>query len=133
MIGIPGLFITRHPYPEYHTSDDTPEIIKEESIKAVQKWIKNVIDIYENDFVPVRNFKAPLFRTKYQAQTPVKGINLQLDYLIYNINGKKWLSEIIDACELNWLYCSELISKLEKDGLITRKNGTVRKRKTKGT
>ncbi len=131
LIGIPGLFITRHPYPEYHSSDDTPEIIKEESITRIQKVVENIIMIYEQDFIPVRKFKAPLFRTKYQVETPVKGINLQLDYLIYNIDGKRWLSEIIDLCQLNWIFCYELIIKLEQDGKLSRVNYSQRgKQKT---
>jgi aminopeptidase-like protein len=120
MIAIPGLMISRYPYPEYHTSADTPEIIKEESIIATQKFIENMITIYEQDFIPVRKFKAPLFRTKYKAETPVKSINLQLDYLIYNINGKQWLSEIIDNLQLTWKFSYELLLKLEKDELISR-------------
>lgn len=130
-IGIPGLFITRYPYPEYHSSDDTPDIIKEESIIAVQKWIENVITVYEQDFIPKRKFKAPLFRTKYQAQTPIKGINLQLDYFIYNINGERWLSEIIDMCELNWKFSYDLIQKLLKDNLIENNGYNKKNRKTK--
>jgi aminopeptidase-like protein len=121
MIGIPGLFITRYPYPEYHSSDDTPAIIKEESITRIQKVIQNIIEIYEKDYIPVRKFKAPLFRSKYKAQTPVKGINLQLDYLIYYIDGKKWLSEIVDVCQLNWRFSNDLLEKLIKDGLIEKK------------
>ena len=128
-IGIPGILYTRHPYPEYHSSDDTPDIIKEDKIIAVQKWIENTIDIYEKDFIPVRKFKAPLFRTKYQAQTPVKSINLQLDYLIYNIDGKKWLSEILDLCEMNWTFNYELLTKLEQDGIIVRANNSTGKLK----
>jgi aminopeptidase-like protein len=122
LIGIPGLMITRHPYPEYHSSDDTPEIIKEDSIVKIQKVIENVIDIYEKDFIPVRKFKAPLFRSKYNAQTPIKSINLQLDYLIYNIDGKRYASEIIDLCELSWKFNYDLLIKLETDELIGRVN-----------
>jgi len=120
-IGIPGLLLTRFPYPEYHTADDTPEIIKEDKIKTIQKYIENIIDIYEHDYIPKRKFKAPLFRSKYGTQTPVKSINMQLDYLIYNIDGEKWLSEIIDSCELNWQFSYDLLEKLHKDNLIEKK------------
>ena len=103
-IGIPGLLLTRHPYPEYHTSDDTPDIIKVKKLKYVQDVIMDIIKTYEMDYIPVRNFKGPLMRSKYQAQTPVKKINAQLDYLIYNINGKLWLSEIVGDLGLNYGY-----------------------------
>jgi aminopeptidase-like protein len=125
-IGIPGILFTRYPYKEYHTSADTIDIISEEKIKMTQKFIENVIDIYENDFIPFRNFKGPLMRSKYNVQTPVKGINLQLDYFIYNIDGKKYLSEITDLCEMNWKFSLDLIKKLEKDGFISGINNSKR-------
>jgi aminopeptidase-like protein len=119
-IGIPGLMLTRYPYPEYHTSADTPKIIKEDKIKGIQQIIKNIIEIYEKDYIPVRNFKAPLFRSKYNVQTPVHNLNLAMDYLIYGIDGR-YLSEIVDGCEMNWKFSYDLFEKLVKDKLITKK------------
>jgi aminopeptidase-like protein len=117
-IGIPGLLITRHPYDQYHTSEDTIDIISEEKIKLTQNLIENIIRIYEEDFIPVRKFKAPLFRSKYKVQTPVKDINLTLDYFIYNINGERWLSEITDLSRMNWRFATDLINKLKEDELV---------------
>jgi aminopeptidase-like protein len=121
-IGIPGLMYTRAPYKEYHTSADTPEIINEEKIKACQQFIENMITLYEQDFIPVRKFKGPLMRSKFNVQSPVKGINGQMDYLIYNIDGKRYLSEIVDACEMNWRFSYDLLLKLEENGIISRFN-----------
>lgn len=117
-INIPGLMITRHPYKEYHTSEDTLEIINEEKIKLTQNIIENIIKIYEEDFIPVRNFKGPLFRTKYNVQTPIKNFNLILDHFIYDIDGKRYLSEITDLCQLNWRFATDLCKKLIEDKLI---------------
>jgi aminopeptidase-like protein len=121
-VGIPGLLLTRYPYPEYHTSDDTPEIIDEDKIREIQKKIEYIIQIYEQDFIPDKNFKGPLFRTKYGVQSPVKGINYQIDYLLYNIDGKRYLSEIVDSCEMNWQFAYDLMQKLIKDKLIDVKH-----------
>jgi len=131
-IGIPGLLITRYPYDQYHTSEDTVEIINEEKIKLTQVLIENIIRVYEEDFIPVRNFKAPLFRSKYKVQTPVKDINLTLDYFIYNMDGNKWLSEIADISKMNWRFSKDLIIKLEEDGIVSRFT-PVQKRKQKIT
>jgi aminopeptidase-like protein len=136
LIGIPGLMITRHPYKEYHTSADTIDIIKEDKMLYVQKVIENIIDTYEKDYIPLRKFKGPLMRSRYNVQAPVKSINMQLDYLIYNINGKRYLSEILDDLQLNWKYCYELLEKLVKDEYIVKKYDSrinarkVRKHKT---
>jgi aminopeptidase-like protein len=121
-IGIPGLLLTRYPYYEYHTSDDTPEIINEDKIKKTGEVIQRIIEIYEKDYIPDRTFKGPLMRSNYKTQTPIKSINLQLDYFIYNVNGKLWLSEIANLLQMNFNYCYELLKKLRKDNLIYDKN-----------
>ena len=120
-IGIPGLMLTRHPYPEYHTSEDTPKIVKTKKLKYVQEVVETIIETYEKDYIPVRNFKGPLMRSKFGAQTPVKKINVQLDYLIYNIDGKQYLSEIVNAVGLTYTYCYDLLERLAKDKFITKK------------
>lgn len=130
-IGIPGLMYTRAPYQEYHTSADTPDIILEDKIVACQQFIENVITIYENDFIPVRKFKGPLFRTKFGIQSPVKGINAQMDYLFYNIDGKRYLSEIVDACEMNWRFSYDTMQKLIAENLIEKKIGNSRTPRSK--
>lgn len=126
VIGIPALLLTRYPYPEYHTSDDTPDIIKEDKMKHVQEVIMSIIDMYEKDFIPARNFKGPFMRSKYGAQTPVAKINTQLDYLFYNIDGTKYLSEIVHDVGLTWPYCYKLMEQLVKDGLITKVYGEIK-------
>lgn len=128
LIGIPGLMISRHPFRERHSSDDKPEIINEEKLKLTQNIVKNIIKIYEEDFIPVRKFKGPLMRSKYEVQTPIKDFNLILDHFIYDIDGKRTLAEITDMCSLNWRFATDLLTKLEKDGITFRLNPSQRKK-----
>lgn len=133
LIGIPGVFISRNPYPEYHTSEDTPDIIKEEKVKETQSFILKTIDIYEKDFIPERKFKGPLRRSKYDLQTPYQMINRGLDYLVYDIDGKKYLSEILLPLEIGFDWGYKFISKLEENNEIIRVNtGKGPVKKTRG-
>lgn len=113
LLGIPGIMLSRFPYAEYHTSADTPDIISEEKIKDVQDVIYNIIDIYERDFIPKRKMKAPLFRSKYGVQTTHKLMNLNLDYLWYDIDGKKYLSEIISPLGMSFDFVYDIIIKIK--------------------
>jgi len=117
-IGIQGLLLSRFPYDEYHTSADTPSIVKQEKIDNAGNIIQKIIDIYEKDFIPVKNFKGPLFRSQYDIQTFDKKLNLAFDYLIYAIDGKKYLSEIVADCGLDFTYCYDLFEKMKNDNLI---------------
>lgn len=129
-IGISGIMLTRFPYKEYHTSEDTPDKIDYKQIEKVGEAILKAIDIYEKDFIPVKNFKGPLMRSKYGCQQPTHQQNLVWDYLIYSIDGKKSLSELCVQYTMDFDEVYKILYKLEKDGKISRANvgkGKVKK------
>ena len=110
-IGIPGIMLSTHPYPEYHTSKDTPETINYAVIEKVQKIIIKMIQYYERDFIPVPTFKGPLFRSGFGIQSKGSGFNMAWDYLIYEM-GTKPLSTLCLDFGLNFEYTEELLGKL---------------------
>jgi aminopeptidase-like protein len=118
LVGIPGIMLSRYPYDQYHTSDDTIDIILEDKIKETQDVILKTIEIYEKDYVPVKCFKGPLMRSKYKIQSQDKMTNLNLDYLFYDIDGKKYLSEICVSLGLPFEFAYNLLEKLKEDNLI---------------
>lgn len=118
-IGIPAILFSRFPYPEYHTSDDTPEIIKEEKIKEVQDTIITLIDIWEKDYVPFRNFVGPLMRSKFGVQTGEKRFNRELDYFFYLMDGKRTLAQLCCETGKNFYWMYDLLEKLKNENLIT--------------
>lgn len=107
MINIPAIMLSRHPYKEYHTSEDTLDKINFEKITRTGDIIKKIIEIYENDFIPVRKMKAPLMRSKFNMQTPNEQANLSLDYWWYGIDGERSLSDLVCDFGLNWDYIYE--------------------------
>jgi aminopeptidase-like protein len=50
--------ISRWPYPEYHTSDDNMDIIKEEKLLEATAYLVNVVSIIETDKYVKRKFKG---------------------------------------------------------------------------
>ena len=122
LIGIPGILLSRFPYKEYHLYSDTPDLIKIDKIKEVQNVILKTIDIYEKDFIPARKEKGILMRSKYGLQTPHKLINRALDYLLFDIDGKKYLSEITMPLGVTFTYCLDVLKKLEENGITSRLN-----------
>lgn len=130
LIGIPGILLTRFPYPEYHTSADTPETIDYDKIKEVGKVILKTIDIYEKDFIPVRKFKGPLMRSRWNFQTANPQMNLSWDYFFYHMDGKKYLSELCIAYGIHFDTAYEIINKIKDDGYISINSGEVEKQST---
>lgn len=112
LINIPGIMLSRFPYPEYHTDKDTPEIIKDDKIRETGKAILKCIEIYEKDFIPKRKHKGQLFRAKYDVQSPFALMNLDLDYIYYDIDGKKYLSEILSDKGISFDNAYEIFKKI---------------------
>lgn len=120
-IGIPAILLTTAPYPEYHTSADTPDIIDYGQIEKVQYAVIKTIEYYENDYVPEKKVKGPLFRSKYGIQTRGKQLNLSWDYLWYSMDGKKSLTELCVDFGMNYEHTREFTEILANDGVIGRR------------
>ncbi len=119
-IGVAGIMLSTHPYPEYHTDADTPDKINYAQIEKMGKVIMKIIDIWEKDFIPVRKFKGQLMRSKYGIETVNKQVNLSWDYFFYNIDGKRSLAELACDYGLDFDYCYNLMEKLIEDDKISR-------------
>lgn len=114
-IGIPGILISRFPFDEHYTELDTPEIIKDEKIKEVQKVILKTIEYYERDYIPKIKIKGVVMRSKYGIQSTDRLLNRELDYLFNEIDGKRYLSEIILQLGLGFDFADETLKKLGKN------------------
>lgn len=119
-INIPGILLSRHPYKEYHTADDTPDKIDYSRITAMGEVVMKIIENYEKDFIPTRHFIGPVMRSRYDIQTPSPQLNLSYDYLFYSIDGTKYLSELCYDFGTNFDYSLLALNKLIDDGFIGR-------------
>lgn len=110
-IGIPGLMLSTHPYPQHNTSADTPEIINYEVLAKVQRAVINTIKYYEQDYIPRPKFKGPLFRSGFGVQSQGRETNMAWDYFFYNL-GTKPLSELCVQFGLNFEHTKDQLDKL---------------------
>jgi aminopeptidase-like protein len=122
LIGIPGICLTTHDktWLDYHTEFDTPDKIAFDKITEMADLILKIIDVADRDYIPKRNFKGPLFRTKYKLQSGLKQLNLNYDYFFYRIDGKISLAELCADHELNFSVMYEVMEKIITDGKITK-------------
>lgn len=128
---IPGILLTRYPYPEYHNADDTPDKINYDKIKETQKVIEKIIEYWDKDFIPIRNFKGPLHRSKYDIQSSDPQFNLSWDYFIYGMDGKKSLSELCSMFGLNFEQTYPIIINMVNNDDCSISVSEKGKRKTK--
>lgn len=120
LIGIPGIMFSSWPYPEYHTSEDTVDKIDYDQIEKTINAIVRTIEYYEMDFIPKREFKGPLMRSRYGIQTPSKQVNLSWDYFVYAMDGKRTLAELCCDYGLNFEFALSVMGTMIQDGIISR-------------
>jgi len=109
------------PYPEYHSSFDTPAIVTQERLEASRDLVLGLIEAFERNQYVVNNFKGEIF---------CSGYGIWIDYRV-NPQGHRRLFEIMERCdgsrtvadiatELNISFQSvwEIISLLESKELV---------------
>jgi len=118
LINIPTIFFTRHPYPEYHSDLDTPDMVKEDKLKETIKVIEKTIEIMESDWTPKREFKGQLMRSRFGAQSLSLEENRKYDYFFYLMDGNRSVLDLSFACQLNFDKMNSLTNEIKKDGFI---------------
>ncbi len=77
------------PYPEYHSSLDTPAIITAERLEASKQLILGLLRAWESNQYVVNNFKGEIF---------CSGYGIWIDYQ-RNPEGHRRLFEIMERCD----------------------------------
>ena len=77
------------PYPEYHSSLDTPDIISAERLEASKQLILGLLKAWESNQYVVNNFKGEIF---------CSGYGIWIDYRL-NPEGHRRLFEIMERCD----------------------------------
>jgi aminopeptidase-like protein len=111
----------RPPYPEYHSSLDTPAIITAERLEASKQVVLGLLGAWERNRYAVNHFKGEIF---------CSGYGIWIDYRL-NPEGHRRLFEIMERCdgertvadiavELGVSFQSvwEVVSLLETKGLV---------------
>lgn len=77
------------PYPQYHSSLDTPAIVSEESLQASKEVVLGLLQAWERNQYVVNNFKGEIF---------CSGYGIWVDYRL-NPEGHRRLFEIMERCD----------------------------------
>ena len=116
----------RWPYPEYHSSADTPAILSLENLEQSVERVLAMVNRIEKDRTPVNLFRGEIFCTRYDLfvdfyQSPEE--NLRLFDVIQKIDGTKSLQEICQATGASFPFVAGLMDRLERNRLIRYSDG----------
>lgn len=122
-VNIPMISISRYPYPEYHTSDDNPDIISEESLNKSKEVILKIINILDLDYVPKRKFKGPIFLSGYGLWVDWRvneELNLNIEKIMLRLEGNLSIFEISKELGMDFDNVKDFVDKLIEVDLVEK-------------
>jgi aminopeptidase-like protein len=122
-VDIPMISISRFPYPEYHTSDDNPDIITENKLVESKRLILDILDILEKDYVPKRKFKGPVFLSRYGLWVDWrtnKKLNEAIDQMMLQLEGDKSVFDISEEVQIEFGEVFSFLNRFYDKGLIDK-------------
>ena len=120
-VDIPTFSITRAPYPEYHSSDDNLQIIKESNLRESRDLLQMIIDNLESDYIPRLKFPGHIFLSGYDLYPNWYDDPKLLEYwnsfidIMPHIDGKLSVFEIAKKVncdpEVVFYWCDKFVEK----------------------
>jgi aminopeptidase-like protein/aminoglycoside N3'-acetyltransferase len=109
------------PYGEYHSSLDSPMINSAKSLEESLETVLRMIEILEQNLVPVNRFKGEIFCSRFgihmDAHRDPAGNKALLD-VMHLIDGTHSVIDIATECNLPFSSVQSTLAQLERHGLI---------------
>lgn len=122
-VNIPMISISRYPYDEYPTSEDTPDIIKDDKMQEAKKIILEIINIIDNAYTPKRKFKCPVFLSGMGLWVDWRKnltLNQKMEDIMLNMEGDKSIFDISEELDLDFKDDLDIIEKYHDKDLIKK-------------
>jgi len=108
-------------FPEYHSSQDTPEHASSTGLAESQDLVLKMIDAIEGNQVPVNRYQGEIFCSRYGLNIDVyadpEGNRALLD-IIFLIDGTKSIAEIARICGVSVESAHRVVEELRQLGLV---------------
>lgn len=143
-VEIPTINITRapYPYPQYHTSDDNPSIIKADRLEESRDMILEILRVMDTDFIPVRRFRGPVCLSRYGLWVDWRQnweLNKALDLVMLLMDGERSVFDITEmiirefdvAVQYDQLFM--FVEELLQKGLVARRELGTKQDRLAGT
>jgi aminopeptidase-like protein len=120
-VNIPCISISRWPYDEYHTSDDSPDIIHEEMLIEATDIIEKISRIYASNYIPRRSFRGPVFLSKYGLWVDWRvnfELNRAIEKIMLRFEGKHSIFDISTDLGISYWDIRDYVERFKEKKLI---------------
>ena len=120
---IPTIGLGRDRWEHYHTDKDNLENCDFDQLFESYKFLTQVVDLMENDYIPVRKYKGPLYLDRYGINFDSQGdpegySNIQKIQIM--ADGTRSISEISRALEIDYFFVFDFFEILFEKDLILK-------------
>ena len=130
-VDIPSICISRFnfwreggwPYPEYHSSEDTPDTVILENLVETKEIVMEILEILNDNYIPKRNFKGPIFLSRYGLWVDWRTnrkLNSALNDVMHSLEGNKSILDIANEMEISYSELYAWLDKLYEQNLIEK-------------
>lgn len=110
------------PYPEYHSSLDTPAIVSAERLEASVQLVLALVDAFQNNRYVVNHFKGEVFASGYGLWVDYKsdaaGHKRRFE-IMDRCDGTRRLADIADELHLSFQDVWQVVALLLEKGLVS--------------
>jgi aminopeptidase-like protein len=110
------------PYPEYHSSADTPEIVTQERLETARDAVLAMISAFDQNAYVVNHFKGEVFASGYDIWIDYR-VNPEghrnLFQIMERCDGTRTVAEIANQLEISFQAVWEIISKFAEKDLVS--------------
>jgi len=121
-IDLPGVSLQRHPFPEYHTSEDTPDIVSGKFLEEGLEITKTFVRILESDFVPRYRIVLQPWLTRhglyFDCLSDFDHFARFNHHVMYNVNGHHSVLDIAEKAGLNFFDVLDFLKRFKEKGFI---------------
>lgn len=122
-VDIPTVALSRYPYPEYHTSDDTPSILSESALDEAVDVLERLVRLAATDWTPRRTFTGPACLSRFGLWIDWRtdrALNAALERLMLHLEGTASVFDLSEILGLSLEATATLCARFEAAGLVRR-------------
>jgi aminopeptidase-like protein len=119
-VDIPSVAISRYPFKEYHTDQDTPSIISEDKLEETLAVLMEMVRLIEEDFRPRQTYPGMLCLSAYGLYDASWSIEekLSIEKTLYLLTGELSAFEIAEKVEAPFDFVAGFLRKLQAQALV---------------
>ena len=123
-LNIPGVALQRFPFDEYHTSDDTPDIINSKYLMEAVEIGKKFVQILEQNYVPDFLYRLPPWLTRrglyFDCRDDKEKFHKFNNIVMFNVNGRFSLLDLAEMSGLDFFKVYDYMEKFVDQGIVKK-------------